>query len=457
MKAKMKYPMGNNPNFDGRMHDIETLKLMQANNSNFYILEYYDYSLNKRMETFLKKEGDSYFKVPLRDYTMMRLSKVFFKDKCKLELLPNIIQCTSITTLGNVLKEINNSKKNNIRMATQKQMKIYYNRYDEKYYWDEVCLYEIVGAPESLGTLSIDGHSIISGDIEYKICSVYVNKNNYDNFETKNTKEKPNINKSYKRKIMIFYNTHNNKYYWDENCSKEIIGGIESLGRLSSDGYTVIGGDTDYSIKYVYSILLKNNNQPKKQSEEVFNYEGRTVYTKEFVLHDIEKNVFYYSEYLKAAYGGSEEPFTHRKDMPQDVVTIQYILFGSSKNESWSQGKFVRIPEIDITEELREELLKKCNKATTKMVGKKDILNVKILKDQDGNKYIRADGMKDSKKFDVFEITLNNDKVVPVMKYSTEIRLLIERIFPQLELIYEEQPIYVTKQNDLDNSNKRRK
>ena len=457
MNIKMQYPIGNNTNFDGKIHDIKPLKLTHAKDSNFYILEYFDNSLGKRMYTFLKKEGYNYFKIPLERYPIVPLFKAYFKENCNLNILPEFIECKSFSTIENVIAEIKYSPKNNMRMATKKVIKIYYNEYDRKYYSDSLCTTEIEGAPESLGNLSNDGCTIIGYNIDYKIEHVYVKKN--DNSKLR-----------YKQKIIIFYNIFNKKYYWDKLCKNEIEGAPESLGELSNDDCTIIGHDIDYSIEYTFTVLLNIDKTPVRPEDEKINHLQKPATTIEYVLYDEEKKVFYYSEYISSSEG--IEPSIRKNNMPGNKVKIQYSVpsdprnmllnifhnqTSDNQNETWVEGEFIRIPETDIdNKNLKKELLRGCWKVKTKLLGKNGIYKIRVLKDQDGNKYIKTDKMMKSQYWESMKILLDDYTPINVVRYTTKLRLLLEKFF-SAELVYEEQPISIIKLNDLDNSNRFRR
>ena len=105
---------------------------------------------------------------------------------------------------------------------------IYYNEADGKYYADEACQKNIEVDLNALGRR--DGNLVISSDKVYDIRHVYKKKN------VEQVKEEvPVTNNTGDSSIYIYYNKLDQKYYFDPECTKEIVGGPSSLGHVGID------------------------------------------------------------------------------------------------------------------------------------------------------------------------------------------------------------------------------
>lgn len=117
-------------------------------------------------------------------------------------------------------EQIQELKQNGIRQ-------VFYNEYDNSYYWDRKCTQKIDGAPYVLGNLE---NGIIKGrmDIDFIIVKVNIQtKKPYSMFEERSASTKSNK--------KVYFNSSDNSFYWDKECTIEIDGGIKTLGALIGD------------------------------------------------------------------------------------------------------------------------------------------------------------------------------------------------------------------------------
>ena len=73
MKVKMQYPKdetGKNKMYDGKIHQIIpfTIKKVDSQNVELYIMKYFDIDLKKYLETILLKKDGEFYKIPLDNY-----------------------------------------------------------------------------------------------------------------------------------------------------------------------------------------------------------------------------------------------------------------------------------------------------------------------------------------------------------------------------------------------------
>lgn len=293
----------------------------------------------------------------------------------------------------------------------KKLLIIFFNKFDFKYYYDKECHNEIIDAPESLGKLSAEKKTIIGTDVDYSIENVYVKKF-----------EKPLKN--------IYYNEFTLKYYYDKECTNEIIGAPNSLGTLSSDKKTIKGYDIIYIINNVY--MIRPFYQHIMDKMELADY-----------LYDKEKKVFYISNYVLSEY-----------NLIGNYEYISYNLNGKS-----NIGFYTRVCLSDINNENTiQELLRKSKKVSTSVFGKSGIHKIVLLVDQNGDKYFSLDdnNLKNIQFIKTENVLIKNTEtnmyyLTSLLRYSPTVRCKLEDLLNE-ELVFEQQSIITKNYSDEMNS-----
>ena len=413
MIIKMKYPKDSkNKNFDGKIHDINPTRLVKINNSNIFILDYDDITLNKRMYTVLINIDNKLYKLPLKNYNYFNLLKAKYRLNsvgCSLELLTTTIDCENIISIDE-LKEI-------IKMENKSLSHIYYNTADNKYYGDPDRTILIKGAPESLGKLSDDKKMIIGFDTDYIIINVHILRKN---------------------KVSIYFNEYDNKYCWDKECTTLIPIPIDYLGELSSDKSEIISDDVVYVIIRVY--VEKNKTYEEENNNNYTNTQNTINQSINInkCLYDDEKQVFYLSPNI-----------IHKYLLFGNLVDVSYFYL-DDKSKQINTNNLYRVCLIDISDEkIKMELLNQSKKIASHIPTKKGSTTIKIYNNQNSNKYIACDAskLKNKRYFNAKNIEIKNDHYYiksTVIPYNTNLRIQIEELF-DTELVFDTIPI-ITKE-----------
>ena len=133
--------------------------------------------------------------------------------------------------------------------------------------------------------------------------------------------------------------------------------------------------------------------------------------------------------------------------MEQNTEDVLMSIEEYEQGFKYKEGKFLRVPEVDIDEELKSKLLERCIRTRTNIVGKTGIVKVKILKDKDGNKYICSGNIASASEI-LIKSSTSGYIPVKVISYSPELRIRLESKF-QEEVVYEEHFILTKQQNEL--------
>lgn len=258
-------------------------------------------------------------------------------------------------------------------------------------------------------------------------------------------KDPPRVAVAARPQYIIYHNLSDGEYYWDEECTMIVKGGLESLKEY------------DYIIKDVKG-LKKISNYRNIYRDEIIPSSDNTIH-----LDDIDDKGFY-QEYLydrnKSTFYLKEE-VAKRFNLKGNKFKIKYNFYDEGTIKS-KEEDLVIIPIFDIVDEKvkRELHSHRIEIENSQIVEKNEPRSIRLYIDNDGNRFLLGSKFLDKyvQNYDMdisyqdeYENLYKNRRAI---RYTPELRMNLERIAREHIYFYEEKIlIKEQKQRNIDIEN----
>ena len=298
-RIKIKYPLdANNPTYDGKYHDVDVLHLYRVD-SKLFVLDYIDNGM--QCFTLLERISDRLWeKIPLKDYDGFFSAFELYMNpnyEVDISILPNIIGCSGVKYLNDVLYGDHAGKGKPSQPTTFAQMNvIVYRDVTTGDYYEDEELTRLIGSWRNVLEKYPEPY--------YRITVKDVYHLEY---------------------ITVYFNHSTGRYYEDANCTHLIGRWVDVLKKYPSNKYIVTVRDI---LDYYNSPPSNNNNNNgiSKDGIDIDDKNGNMNDHHLYVTVYLRDNL-YYDDIDCNSLIGKWEDVLNKYPYPKYIIHVEAVRF----------------------------------------------------------------------------------------------------------------------------------